>query len=463
MKKKNLSLFCLLLVLLSLTYYWEEVYKNKKAEDSENKVSLVVNIPEIQKIEFPNFTLELIEGQWRLKGFDFNLSEEKIRLLLKFLGAMKVSSKISIIEKTSEDYFSESDFSFRVFSSKGTYHYKIGKKSLVSGRFYVQTSLLRDLVLVVENLSPIQGAYKDVADKRNQNYNQLQSILKSNGSFLLEENLFHLKGLSLNDFNQVKIDGRHNRWFNLNFQDQTTFPLPYKDIKTHPLQHKFKSIFSQMRVRGVNIFKQLILSDKRGSLTFKGKKDTVVEYFKSLNSKYGDFVRIKGEPHVYSVEFLGLNIFETSVQHFWRKRIEYHTKFSEVKSLKFKLHFKQEKNINFYINDLETFEVKTSDPRVKDISNPHINFLFNLILNLTDFSEAKFVLEKAKERPSADYDLVVELLSKSLGIKIDPNHIIVYDRSTELEYLFDYNKDQIKEDFFDQLITFKKDGSIESH
>lgn len=463
MKKKNLFLFFLLLILLSLTYYWEEVYKRKQVQDVQEKLALIVDIPEIQKIDFPNFTIQLEKDKWKLKGFPFNLSKEKVNLLFKFLDGMKISSKISTLEKKNEEYFSKNDLSFQVTSSKGSFNYKIGRISPVSGRFFVQSSLLRDLVLVIENSSPIQSAYINEADKLNQNYDQLQSILKSNGSFLLEENLLTLNGVNLNNFTQVRIDGRHNRWFELNLKEQTTFPLPFKDIKVHPLQHHFKSIFSRMKVRNLNIFKQRVLSEKRGTITFKGESTLVLEYFKSLNSEYGNFVRIKGEPHVYSVEFLDLNIFETNVQHFWRKRIDYHTKFSDIKVLNFNLSLKTGKDIKCQIDDLDSFEVKTTDSRVENISKPHVNFLFNLILNLTDFVEAKYIMLIEEEKPLADYDIAIELLDKTLGIKIDPNHIIVYDKSNELEYFYDYDKVQIKEDFFDQLIELKKDGTIESN
>ena len=77
-----------------------------------------------------------------------------------------------------------------------------------------------------------------------------------------------------------------------------------------------------------------------------------------------------------------------------------------------------------------------------------MNFLFNLILNLTEFSQAKYILEDSKLENS---DVEVKIFNKNIRIKIDDAHIVLFDTELGLKYFYDYNKKQINSGFFKKL------------
>ena len=86
------------------------------------------------------------------------------------------------------------------------------------------------------------------------------------------------------------------------------------------------------------------------------------------------------------------------------------------------------------------------------IKNYNINLLFNLVLNLVEFNEAKYVSTELSKISNEDVALHMTLFKKELIIVFKQNSITVQDLSSKLEYFYPHKISSINvkgtSDFF---------------
>jgi hypothetical protein len=447
--RANLILTTILAFLLSIAYYSEEVVKKEVEHKRILANRLIPQEFPIAELRTKNFHIVKLDGRWSSPVTDWSLDQSIITSLLDVFSKIYISSLIETTKK--KEFIGEESSSFEVKINGKWQKYILGRVSKASGAFYVQREGEEKIYICYDD-SFLDEIHKNQVDLDFKKYLRLKGLLDITINPLLNQDILGVLGMK--SLKRVRIDNKRNRWFELDFIKSTTEPKIYPEFKYLNLAKRFKQQFKSIKIKKVISNGKYVLTNLRSTIEIEDheSKKSMLKLFIGLNGKFGYFLKLDGHAGLLELDLSKKNIFFTSVQDFWNRKINYNLKFSEQKNIHFKLGKSAKKFYSFYIDDIEKFEIKTKNKQVNFISKVHMNFLFNVVLNLIDFKQAKYV-ERLTKTNKETFDLHLKVFRKSLGIKLGKHLITVFDFESKIAYYFDYNTQQIKPGFFDKIFT----------
>lgn len=448
--KKNLIYLCILTVLLTLTYFSEEILKPKAKMKRDLQRKVISQVEDISRIKVQHLEFSKTQsGEWTTSHPYLMLDEIKFESFFSVLKGLAISSEIT--DKKIEEFTKFQSIPFTIFKGEDEYNYILGDVSEATGAFYL-IDAKKNIVYVCYDESLLKDIYRNQTQLDLKKYIRFKNMLSN----LVES--FHDTGILqflLNDeILSIEIHNLPNRKFSLDFESNRMSPLPPKSIEYYPLSDAFISLISRSSIEAVIPLGRNIVSHLISDIKIKGKQNNYdLKLYSSLNGEFGRYLKINNKKELYKLRLEKPNLFFSNMQDFWDKRQKIaKASLAGLKKLEFKMSNAGE-YFDFYVDDFESFSVKFDDKRVLAVSQTHINMLFNLLFNLVDFKSARYI--QVGEGDDKKYMLSIKLLGEEYKLGFSKYHIEVYETSTSISYFYDYNTRLIGKQFFANIFTVK--------
>lgn len=452
--KKNLLLVAVLSGLILFAFFWEQ--KGLKEHFvSKERGELIFNVDSKNLVELTLKNAKVFNknGRWTIGELNYPADERKINYIMSTLKGISSISKI-IDNKNTEEFFIHQNHSFRVKTYKGEIGFRLGDISPVTGYFYIEKfeNGKKDLFLA-KDLNPYDGIYKNDLEADFRKYLAFKNIITMGAMELISQEL--IPGLKVVDIVKLVVDNKANRWFEVNFLEEVTNPKAYEGLRYKPAYKKMNQLWGNVKVKKVVPLSNNILSEQlsKVELHTKDSKYELVLYGE-FNGANGYYATVKGQDKVFVIDEASKDFFFANVQDFWEKTVDYKTDFSKIKKFSFTLGSKSQQ-YKFKVEDIEKFEVSIDDNRLKGVRAYNINLLFNLVLNLVEFKEAKYVSQAFTRIEKEDVALYMSLFNKKLVIIFKENSITVRDLSDKVEYFYPHKISSINVKGLGDFFTLK--------
>lgn len=436
--KKNIFLMTILVALITFAYFWEQ----KKVKDlfiDKTTGEKVFNVNANNVIEFTFKNTKLLKDKkgWIIGELNYLADITKINFIIKTLEAVSVVKKLEDHAKP-EEFFEYQDHAFRIKTYDKEIRFRLGDISPVTGYFYLEKFQNgKKQLYLVKDTNAYDGIYKDDVEAEFRKYLAFKNIITMEPMELISKSLVPM--LKVEEVQKVTIDNKANRWFEINFQKNITSPLIYSSLEYHNLQMAFAKLWSMVTVEKFVEKKKNVLSQVLATIELSKTNNTykIVLYGK-FNDVTGLFATVEGENDlVYILNEKSKDLFFANVQTFWKKKINYGINLTQLSGFKFELG-SQKQRYAFKVDDIENFEVKSDDPQVKSVKTANMNMLFNLILNLVEFKEAKYVTDNLSKGLKGTH-FKMWIFEKELNIIFSQNSITVQNLTDKLEYFYPHN------------------------
>lgn len=433
--KKNLLLVSILSALILFAYLWEQkgIKKDVLTKEKVQKI-FDVDTKSLVELTIKNTKVINTNGAWIIGELNYPADINKINFIIKTLSGISSISRIDDKSDT-EQFFVHQDHSFRVKNFEGEIGFRLGDISPVTGYFYIEKfeNGKKELFLA-KDTNAYDGIYKDDLEAEFRKYLAFKNIITMKPMQLISQNL--IPSLKIVDVTKVEIDNKANRWFQVDFLQEKTKPSILKSLKYKNLYKVIGQLWNKVKVTKIVALGKNIVSEQMSKIIFTTKNTNfVITLFGKFNGATGYFAVLDGEDKVFVIDEGSKDFFFANVQKFWHKAIDYQTDFSKIKKFVFKLGDRKNK-YQFKVEDIEKFEAKTDDPLLESVKSYNVNMLFNLVLNLVEFKEAKYVTGELTKIQKSDIVLTMTLFNKDLNIVFKANSITVQDLSANLEYFY---------------------------
>lgn len=447
---KNIGLLVILISLVGIAYYFEEVQGKKKIEEYKDKRRLFKEFNQLTGIKTKNYELKNI-GFWQVANLSYPADQRLINDFSLILGNINIVGEVTDIDEY--QYFKKLNLPFTLVVGPNESVYQLGDVSELTGKFYVKRFGTDPKVFICQDDSRYTGTYKSDLDLALKKYLRLKNILMGQEDLFIIRKLFH--GLNLEQIEKIKIDNKRNRWFEIDLLKNQTTPPKFSKIKYKRMQEVIHYLFENSLVKKLYGPGQHILSNPVSEVlfTFKSKQEMKAKLYAGLNDKFGYFVKFSNLDFIFELDESSAKLFYTHVQDYWNKRFLFNVNFREIDSFDFSIAKDGKKFYPFKVTDLKSFDIKALDPSVSSINKNLMNFLFNLLLNLVDFKEADH-LEQLETIPS-EGQIKVKLFGREFLLSILERGLEVSDLGAMIKYHFNYNTQQIQAETLSRIFTLQ--------
>jgi hypothetical protein len=407
--KKNLSLLGILILLIIVTWFFQEKRLEEDKINSDLRDRLITS--DISHLKLPRLEAEKRNNQW-LAGQDL-LSHNTLKLIEKKLKDIKKLKEVS----GDWNSFFPNPFSFEINHERWT----IGDLSLDKQGFYIA----RDKKIF---LAYIDGESHDLARDENEiaaiKLDELVRALSAPIENLKETQLFrYFTDLPLD---KVLLDVMDNLPFEIDFMLNETSPPPIKGVRVHrDLRGKFYSLLTQVTLREEVPYSDKLKVKKLGTLTFlSGQRKLTWElWLKGLSS--ADAVILVPElKRAFLMSGGTLKVFFVRNQEYWDKKVipqENFVSFSRLETT-----FKQgPKSARLTILNREPLQFEA---RGFQVDQATMELLIQIILNLgpKDQADRVSILSKSEEKQLVGGDhLRLSLMGQELLLWRKQEELIV--------------------------------------
>lgn len=441
---KNIALVIVLSVLVGVAYFYEEIYKTEQAELKLDKNFQKTSLFKSQALNFTalktkNYHL-VKRDQWVVQTVNYPADEKLITELRKIFSGIKIKGLVK--DSSTAHLFKNGGIPFSIVVGENEYKYLLGEVSIATGRFYIkQIDEKEDKIYVCEDDSYLNIAYKNEIDLLTKKYLRFKALLQGQKDLLIDRALFKL--LNVKKLNTLIIDNKRNRRFQIDLEKNTTEPLILKGLKYKNFNQYLSSVFNSAIIKAVVVEKQKVLSNLASEIIFyHDSKKSIAKLYKGLNEKYGYYVKFDAIDYVFEVDEKAAEIFFLNVQDLWSKKLLPNMKLTEKDSFKFSLSHDDEKYFDFEVNDLNRFKIVSKSDRVISFDQNLMNMIFNLVFNLVDFKEAKYV-DSFTQVGAEGKTVYIKLFDKKLGIELNKDEIIVWDVKNKIKHHYQFSTDTI--------------------
>ncbi len=449
---KNTSLGLCLVLLIGFAYFWEERGQKKFYTDNVKEEKIVLfDVNSVVSLTLKNSKLIKNQNEWVIGELGYMANKSKVQFILKTLNGITKVKKIDVTDEKEKEFFIHQDHSFTVKTFNKEVTFRLGDISNVTGMFYIQKfELGKKELFLCRDINVYDGLYKNELEANYQKYIYLKDIVTANPMELISPKLIY--GLNSQKLSKLKIDNKANRWFEVDFENNITTPKRYSGIKQLVFSQVFDSLWNMVSVDKIIDEEDLILSDQLSSVDIKLKssKNHKIILYGLLNGEQGYYAKVDNSKIIYKINEKAKDFFFANVQNFWDKRLNLGVDFKKLKRVEFQIGFDPREFHSFYIDDIDSFDIKSASGKKIKVSN--FNLLFNIILNLQTFKQAKYVVESPNKRASK-HALYVNIFNKKLKIVFNTNMVIVSDLSEGLEFFYPHNNSMINIKSIDDFFT----------
>lgn len=398
--KRNLILFGVFVVLMGVTYFFQEK-RVEEAHHEEDRQNQLINF-EIKTIGLPSVTATRVNGQWKSEGQ--LLSHNTFKLIEKKLTEIR---KIKEVSGEWNTYF-PNPFSFKINDIPWT----IGDLSLDKQGFYIA----QDKKVY---LAYIEGESHDLAKDPDEiagiKLNELVRALSKSKDELIENQLFrYYPDLPLG---KVILSSDGSLPFELDFEKNMTLPPPIEGINVHKdLRGKFYSLLTQVTMREEIPYSEKLKVKKIGEIVFQ-KEQSVLKWELWLrNEKSADALIIDDKnKKAYLMVGGTLKIFFVRIQEYWDKKIIPQENFLSFTRLETTF-VQGSKKARVIILNREPMAFEAKGYKVQDLKMEQlVQFIFNLgpkdqadrVSILSKTEKAQLLTEENLQMNVMDQDLVL--------------------------------------------------------
>lgn len=304
--KKNLALFGVFVVLLILTYVFQEKRAEKEYYEAQVKDRLITF--EITHLKLPSVEAVKKEGQWWTGGK--LLSHNTFKQIEKKLSEIK---KIKTVEGDFKAFFPH-PFSFEINHTPWT----IGDMALDKQGFYIaQDKNIYLAVIEGESTHMTQDESEIESIKVNELVSSLSKPLKD----LFETQLFRFYPNLPMDRIVLSVEG--SLPYELNFEKNETVPPPIEGVKVlKDLRGKFFSLLTQINLKEEVPYSEKLKFKKLGDLKFLNKAKSVTwELWLKSASSADAYVVDSERKRAYWMIGGTLKLFFVQNQDYWDKKV----------------------------------------------------------------------------------------------------------------------------------------------
>lgn len=406
--KKNLLLFGILVLLLGLTYIFQEVRTQKALEaDSIG----IIREEEIRSLSFSGIRAEKRQGQWW--DGDKLLSHNVFRQLEKKLSRIK---SIKTVDGKVDTYFS-APLKFEVNGEL----WQIGDVTLDKQAFYLARGN-QVMVAVIEGES---GELTDDEAKLAQiKLDDLKAAFSVPAGQLAETQLFRFYPSLPVGSVVVKSDGRPS--YELDLIKNTTNPPPLAGIEVHSkLAEKFQSLVTQMTIKKEVPYSEKLKFTKLGQMTFaSGPKKVVWEMWIADGNNADAYIVDNSAKRAWLMIGGTMKAFFTSVQDYWDKKVIPPKKFKSFRRLP-ALFTQGEKTAKLEIVNQEPLGFETKKYKVDAVQ---MMTLLRFVFNLSEKDQADRVSplsRSERKQVLSEEHLRIEVLEQELVMWRKQHELIV--------------------------------------
>lgn len=407
--KKNLYLFVAFVVLLSGTYFFQEVRTDKAFKKSLTEGHLI-KAEEIKSLSWGEVEAVKKETQWW--AGDRLLSFNTFKQIEKRISHIK---KIKDIPGDKQNFF-QNPIEFKVNGEVWT----IGDLSLDKQGFYLAKGPAVMLVISEGETQELAEAPEKVAEIK---LEDLKNFLNYKLSDLFETQLFRFyPKLPLGT---ATIEGEGRLGYELNFDQNKTLPPPIHGISVHEeLLTKFTALLTQMTIKKEVPYSEDLKKVKMGQLIFQNEAEEKVTWELWLNSaKSADsFIIDTAKKKAWHMIGGTLKLFFIQAQDYWDKKVIPLKEFKHFIELKTTFTQGSKSEVVEIINK-EPLAFKSSKFKV---DTEKMNILLQYVFNLSEKDQADRVSQLSKSEKK-------ELLSGDhLRMEIFNQEILFWRKADEL-------------------------------
>lgn len=453
---KNTILLIIFSTLILFAYFWEQK-GNKQiflpTDELEKIFSFSAN--EVTEIQLNHNNVVLSKqkkSKWSVDQVNFQADKQKIDYLLKTITGLVVVTQIDLSEHDRKEYFVQQNHAFKITASGNTYDMYLGDISHVTGFFYLDVN---GQIYLTKDSNFYQGLYKNPTEAEFQKYLTFKNMLKMFPRDFIEDDF-------LPDFDVKKIDKfwvkRKSRVaFELNLKNNQTSPPIYAPLSYANILSKLTHLWSLVKIKTITKLNKNILSEPLSHIKISyGQKTLELTLYGKLNGQLGNFITTSEDHWIYAIKDEGKDLFFADIQDFWQKKFSYSNPIHTYKNFVFELGH-PDKLYRFQVKDVEKFEIEINDARVEKLNRANMNLLFNLILNLTDFKQATFVLDSLSTFDNKALVFQMHIFDKTFKIQFKKYHLIVQDVKLNLEYHFIHKNNAIMVDTLRDFFTLRSE------
>lgn len=304
--KKNLALFGVVILLLGVTYIFQEKRSEQEYNSKEERDRLLQG--ELTRLKLPSVeATKKDDGSWW--AGETLLSHNTFKQIEKKLSEIK---KIKTIQGEWKTFFGH-PFIFEVNNEKWT----IGDMSLSKDSFYIA----RDEEIYLAVIEGPSQLTHDESEIEATKLNDLVSSLSKPMDDLKETQLFRFyPNLPME---RVVVDVEGSLPFELNFKNGTTLPPPISGIEVHhDLARKFLSLLTQINIKDEVSYSEKLKFKKLGSVKFIKEDELVTWELWLKDGKSADAYILDSEKkRAYLMVGGTLRVFFIQVQDYWDKKV----------------------------------------------------------------------------------------------------------------------------------------------
>lgn len=381
--KLNLILGIVLALLLTFTYFFEEVgyIRDKQQEEESRRLFDKNKLGKLLEIRTMNASLKRKGNIFYLAGSEFPADAVSIQKIFDILSQIKINRYLKKDEIREKDYslFIPDTSRKMVFTfEKSELTFILGSKLEFSTSFYmeVRNNNERNLILAWDT-SAKKGVYDTKkAHLTSEKYDRLKNIFKLTNDFFMDRAVFRVMdfGKEFSIWRKIKIKNSRNRVFEVDIQNRTTSPESLQLLGYN--NDFFDRYYSELtRLRGTVVHypgKPEQLKNKIATIVVNGKRTVNLELYKNYGERNGHFVKTSFGKAIYGIDRTGLRLFFSNVQDFWNKNLLPETFLKEKKQVKFYMKF--DSKIEMVLRNFENFSVISNDTMYKPQNVSFRNF-----------------------------------------------------------------------------------------
>ena len=372
-KNRNISLFILLILAITATYFFEE-RANRKSEAALDKKLSIVDVDrlgEVTAIDGVKLAFEKRGDDYYAKDNNLKLSKARLEEFFTILSGVKIKTFLDEkeVNKVGKSFYIPDPGMRMTFTfEKGQLVFILGKKLEYDQSFYME--VIRDQksqIVIAHDESPDPGVYQtdDEYKKSDAKFRRLAMI------FLLTNKYFHdthvLKDLGYVEdkinFKEIAISTFRNRRFVINFEKSITIPqspagLGYFEENWISFHRRLTKLEAKSLIYPAEpaLLKEPL---SQFEVTDRENKKYTLEVYKRYGEENGYFLKSSLDNIVYELKQEDAQYFFVNVQDFWVKKIV-----PKSKEYDLTLTFYKGQQLKVKITDSDLFKVASLNPQV---------------------------------------------------------------------------------------------------
>ncbi len=437
----NLSLLALLILVVTMTYFFEERYNINQEASLKQKLSLIdgESLGKITAIEGLKFGVEKRGSIFYDKENNLKLSERRIDEFFEILSGLKIKTLIEASEVAKVGkvfYIPDPSKKMTFMFEKGAITFILGKKLEYDQSFYMEVIQnsedqkdQKSQIAIINDESADPGIYQNDDDykKSDAKYRRLEMLFLLTNKYFYDALVFKDMGYLQDqiNFKSIEISTFRNKKYSLDFKSSATIPTIPKGFKY--FEENWISFHRVLTgLEGKNLYfpaEPALLKEplSRFEVIDRDNRSYTLDVYKRYGEENGYFLKSSLDNVVYQLRPEEAKYFFVNVQDFWEKRLG-----PKNKAYNLKIEFWSGQSIVVEVTDKDLFKVKGVQQGLNNTKLRPVEFK-----KLIDFFKAEGDhISEMTEKPTEILKkniLKVSFENKTLNVILDENEAIIVD------------------------------------